>query len=312
MSVFKDWHDENELAFEHDMKCWKLGRIIKDIEEQNQIKAIFKKNYPELKEIFIQIIAHYDNPPDINKREFAIFCIEAGIIDAKLHTGIVDMYFKATNFEEVDMQENDDNALCRFEFLEILIRLAKGKFMDFNNVTGNLSYAVSKLLNTHVLQMEGNLVPWSRFRRELMYNIEVNNIMEVNLVSLRKLYFAIAYSTGWVKKRNLLIVNSGAEPNIDQIVSFLKNKVPDLNERKIVQSFYLSKMVVSLETDNSSREYTFMKWPEFIELIPRLAYFKYVDSEDDMKKDMKLADKIRQVLYYLFPMIGEEVTEPPE
>ena len=71
-------------------------------------------------------------------------------------------------------------------------------------------------------------------------------------------------------------------------------------------------MVVSLETDNSSREYTFMKWPEFIELIPRLAYFKYVDSEDDMKKDMKLADKIRQVLYYLFPMIGEEVTEPPE
>jgi len=129
--------------------------------------------------------------------------------------------------------------------------------------------------------MEGKLVPWHRFRRELMYDLEVNNIMEVNLVSIRKLYFAIAYLTKWEKKRNLITHFGGAEPTIDQILCFMKDKVPDVTERKIVRSFYLSKMVVSLESDNSSREYTFMKWPEFIELIPRLAYFKYVDSEDE-------------------------------
>lgn len=89
------------------------------------------------------------------------------------------------------MEENDDNALCRFEFLEILIRLAKGKFMDFSKVTGNLSYAVSKLINTHVLKMEGNLVPWHRFRRDYMWDIDVNNMMEINLVTLRKLFAAI-------------------------------------------------------------------------------------------------------------------------
>lgn len=59
-----------------------------------------------------------------------MFCLEAGISDKTLHTGIIDTYFKATNFEKYDMDQNADSALNRFEFLEILIRLAKGKFID--------------------------------------------------------------------------------------------------------------------------------------------------------------------------------------
>lgn len=55
-----------------------------------------------------------------------------------------------------------------------------------------------------------------------------------------------------------------------------------------------------------------MKWPEFIELVPRLAYAKYIDDEDDDKKYMILAEKIRIVLECLFPLIGEKFMEPPE
>jgi len=98
-------------------------------------------HFRQLTEIFIQSIAHYNDPPDIKKREFASFCKEAGILDAHLNTGIIDTYFKATNFEEQDMETNDDNALCRFEFLEIIIRLAKGKYLDRGKVA-NLSQAV--------------------------------------------------------------------------------------------------------------------------------------------------------------------------
>lgn len=53
-------------------------------------------------------------------------------MDTELHSGIVDTYFKATNFEKFDMTENDDNALNRYEFMEILVRLARGKFIDFH------------------------------------------------------------------------------------------------------------------------------------------------------------------------------------
>ena len=78
--------------------------------------------------------------------------------DKRLNSGIIDTYFKATNFEEVDMDENDDNALCRFEFLEILVRIAKGKFIDHGKET-NLAQALSILLQKYILPMHSQLMP---------------------------------------------------------------------------------------------------------------------------------------------------------
>jgi len=42
----------------------------------------------------------------------------------------MDRAFVATNYEEVDLDNNDDNSLCRYELLEIVVRLAKMKFLD--------------------------------------------------------------------------------------------------------------------------------------------------------------------------------------
>ena len=61
--------------------------------------------------------------------------VRAGVVDRNLTASIIDTYFKATNYEEDDNEDNPDNALQRFEFLEILLRIAKGKYMDFGNET---------------------------------------------------------------------------------------------------------------------------------------------------------------------------------
>jgi len=42
----------------------------------------------------------------------------------------IDMYFIATNVELEDQEGNDDLSLCRFEFFEILVRIARGKFLE--------------------------------------------------------------------------------------------------------------------------------------------------------------------------------------
>ena len=47
---------------------------------------------------------HYGHPPDVRKREFFYFCQDAKITDKNIHSGIIDTYFKAANFEEVDME----------------------------------------------------------------------------------------------------------------------------------------------------------------------------------------------------------------
>ena len=73
--------------------------------------------------------------------------------------GIVDTYFKAANFEEEDQENNDDNQLVRFEFLEMLVRIAKGKFIDFGSMD-SVSEALKRLLEKYVLPMEHKLIPW--------------------------------------------------------------------------------------------------------------------------------------------------------
>lgn len=42
----------------------------------------------------------------------------------------MDRAFVAVNYEEVDLDNNDDNSLCRYELLEIIVRLAKIKYME--------------------------------------------------------------------------------------------------------------------------------------------------------------------------------------
>ena len=106
-----------------------------------------------MKNIFISAASHYGCPLDINRREFYFFVQDAKITDRNINSGIVDTYFKATNFEEVDMDQNDDNSLCRFEFLEMIVRMAKGKYMDFGNMK-SLSDATRRLINEHILPME--------------------------------------------------------------------------------------------------------------------------------------------------------------
>ena len=49
-----------------------------------------------------------------------------------------------------------------------------------------------------------------------------------------------------------------------------------MNEARIVQAFYLSKMTVVSECDKANIEYTYLHWPEFIEFIGRLAQVRYL------------------------------------
>ncbi len=53
------------------------------------------------------------SPPEFDSRGLKQFCKEAGILDKKLTSSVLDGYFTATNFEEEDQDNNDDNAIIR-------------------------------------------------------------------------------------------------------------------------------------------------------------------------------------------------------
>ena len=62
--------------------------------------------------------------------DFVEACSAWKIVDKSLTSQDIDRIFIATNFEEEDLEENDDNSLCRFEFMEIIARCAKTKYFD--------------------------------------------------------------------------------------------------------------------------------------------------------------------------------------
>lgn len=135
-------------------------------------------------------------------------------------------------------------------------------------------------------------------------------MLQINIRGLRKIYDLIGVST-FNRKKNRVKDTSVSEPSIDKLRKVLYNLIPGVEENKIIQAFYLSKMTVALEIENSNEEYTFLKWPEFMEFIGRLAQLKYLDAYEATQ--WTLSRKIGVVLDHLFKLIpNESRLDPPE
>ena len=148
--MFRDWQEDNEKilrdSFNHDASYWKLKKLMGSYDKYSPIAEIIRKNFEVLKEIFIGGTVDSQQPPDFKRNPFFKFMEKAGVTDKRVMTvGIIDTYFVATNFEEIDQDNNADTALCRFEFMEILVRIAKGKYIE-TGLESNMANALTTLL----------------------------------------------------------------------------------------------------------------------------------------------------------------------
>ena len=85
------------------------------------------KYFAKLKVVYTNLISR-DDYPSIGWLQFTAFCKEADVFDEKCKMADVDRCFVVTNYEEEDIPENPDRALNRYEFLEILVRIADIKY----------------------------------------------------------------------------------------------------------------------------------------------------------------------------------------
>jgi len=68
--------------------------------------------------------------PTISMLDFSNLCQQCHILDKFVSVSTLDRLFIATNVELVAMDDNPDKELCRFEMLEILVRIAAAKYKD--------------------------------------------------------------------------------------------------------------------------------------------------------------------------------------
>ena len=166
-SLFRNWRmdtpEDLEICAELDFKYWKVPRICKDESDLKLCEEYVIKYYSPLKEIYITLISD-DEYPNIGWMPFVNFCKTCQIVDKVCNMSVVDRAFIATNVELEDMDENPDRALQRFEFIEILFRLAAAKYKDTKKVS-TFHEAFEKLVHENIFK---HFVPepWQSFREE--------------------------------------------------------------------------------------------------------------------------------------------------
>jgi len=88
----------------------------------------------------------------------------AKIKDKQASTGILDGLFAAANFEGDDDPNdvNDNRALMRYEFFEILVRIAKLKYIGKGLMDNAVARALHRLFNENFLPIlsERKLPVW--------------------------------------------------------------------------------------------------------------------------------------------------------
>lgn len=108
------------------------------------------------------------------------------ILDKAVTLSTLDRLFIATNVELVDMDENPDKELCRFEMLEILVRIAGAKYKD-TGLCKTYGEGLKMLLDNHILPQCSN-IKWQEFRDDELWCLEINDTLEVNIDGLKKVF----------------------------------------------------------------------------------------------------------------------------
>lgn len=206
----------------------------------------------------------------------------------------IDRLFIATNVELVNMVDNADRALCRFEFYEIIVRIAAAKFHE-QGYYESLSQSVESLLENYILRFKTDKMEGQSWRDRELWTIEVDAFLKPNVKNLHKVF--VSCSTHAHKKFIML-----------EDARSLSQKLPKLGltDEQVVIAFSHSKELHVKEMDDIDK-YDRLSFVEFIEFAARCAVLLFAD-----RTELMLTEKIELVIEEMLKLSGEKVRYPPK
>lgn len=278
LSVFSQWKPDNkaslERCLEHDFSFWKLARFCKDPDEQDLCKAKVKEYFPQIKEVYHALIARSHYPtiqfPDLYEWAKQVQIYDGVQIDEKRVT----LAFEAANYviEQQPGAFNPDNALFRFEFVEILMRFAKDKYITFDKKTEKLSEAFEMLIVNCLIAYDQS-DPWTGFRKDELWTLSVNDLLDPNKLALQALW------ESYFESRKKFMDLKDCQDLFYKRTGILKQ------DKHVEYCFAMSKMTVAAECWESSK-YDQLYFAEFLEMCGRVAVFKFKEDENYSQLDL--------------------------
>lgn len=149
-----------------------------------------QNHYIGIKNAFLYL-ASQSNYPTITMEDFNSYCETSGMMNEEdLTQTQIDKIFMAANYDVETAEDNPEKELCRYEFLEIIVRLAIAKYPLLTPAE-----ATEKLVVEYILEagVHFNLL---RFRREQLYCLEVQDLLQTNSKNLYALFMKFKERVG--------------------------------------------------------------------------------------------------------------------
>jgi len=193
--IFRHW----ERCFKADMKYSKIYKFVRDKSDYDALCRVLLDNYPLVFEQYLHGQAQ-SNYPTVGMVDFTNLAAAWGVLNKKdLAISDIDRLFVAVNFEEVageqgDLEDNPDKELCRYEFYEIIVRIAKLKYEN-QKLGLTVAQATAKLLDEYIRQHQLRQ-QWHGMRVRDVWTLEAHDMLEANIGSIR------LFVNWWIKNKS--------------------------------------------------------------------------------------------------------------
>jgi hypothetical protein len=139
---------------------------VRDKDDYNNVRKVLLDNFEFIYEQYV-FGQGSSNFPTVSMLDFSKMCRYWKAISKSLTVTDVDRLFYAVNFEEVQgqqgaLEDNPDQELCRYEFFEIIVRMAKSKYENLK-MKIPIAEMLKKLLEDFIFQYKLEQ-PWHSFR----------------------------------------------------------------------------------------------------------------------------------------------------
>ena len=135
--------------FDLDFGYSKIVRIIqKNDNELENVKNLFWLNYTKIKNVYLTCILNSEYPV-ITWNDFTLICNKCKVVDKVCNLSIIDTVYIATNVPLNSATVNADRDLSRYEFMEILLRLANEKYKK-QKICYSYTESLRKLLDENI------------------------------------------------------------------------------------------------------------------------------------------------------------------
>ena len=115
--------------------------------DYHKVTEILLKHMAYLKDIYCQLQTN-SGYPFITMVEIANFCTSCKLVDDRMKLSNIDLLYHSTNHNQIGSIKNK-SGLIRTEFFEILVRIAKFKFLETKQVE-TFGDALSHLIDRYI------------------------------------------------------------------------------------------------------------------------------------------------------------------